>query len=150
MSLRDIKLPTDTVRLADASFTVRGMSLSDLNLLLAAHEGDLDRVFTLIADMADDPENGEASVPELIRLVIRTAPTLCGVLIATAADEPDLTEVAMSLPVMTQYEALQKIAALTFTEEGSLKKFLEVAVGQMASLRILIAKLAGSVDGSGA
>lgn len=106
----------------DNFFHVKGLSLTDLAVLIREHMPDMDAVFDLF-------QNVETMRPEdlqpLVLSVVSQAPGLAANVIALAAGEGDATDAAkLSGPV--QVKALLEIGDLTFTEVGGVGKALEM------------------------
>jgi len=131
MGLKDLKLPTETVEVpgagedgAAAYFSVRGLSFSDLRILVVKYSGELASIFDLLAN----GRQGEVDVESASALVadfIQKFPAVAAEIIAVASGEPDSFETALALPFPIQTEAIQKIVKLTFATESSVKKFVE-------------------------
>lgn len=151
MSLKDLKLPTDTVEVpGGGSFAVRGLSSSDLMTLLGAHSEQLSELFGIfskrlagarVSDGAVDPSTIDLSGIDLVAIlrdVVREAPTLVAGIIWTAdahwTGDPADMEAAKRLPVLVQIEAIEKIGKLTFNGGGTDgKKALEAALALFQS-----------------
>jgi len=127
MALTDVYIPRRDVPFRDTSFSVRGLSLIDVSALMQTHLEQIDHLFKLY----DADETREQALGEAARFgvtIVRETPSMVGLLIALAADEPSAVEKANRLPLAVQVEALRNIIELTFEEAGGAKKFLDMVV----------------------
>lgn len=116
-----------TIALADGnSFTVRGLSLSDLSVLIREYYEDL----SALVDLFDGTKmNGQDWSPIVLPLVSQ-APGLSASIIALASDEGTAAlPFALQLSAPTQIKALTDIGDLTFTEVGGVGKAVELVAG---------------------
>lgn len=113
---REIKLNGDN------SFYVRGLSLVHMEVLIREHFPDLDGIWLLVQDA--QKLNGDA-IQNLIGVFLSQAPGLAANIIALGAGEGDGSD-AQKLPIGKQFEALEAIFTLTFSEPGSVGKYLGV------------------------
>jgi len=126
MGLKDIKLPTAEVLVpGSGSFTVRGLSFVDMQSLYVKYASEMAAFFTVLAQGANSRAVEIENAAALAADVITKAPALAADIIAVATGEDDAFELALSLPVSVQIEALTKIGPLTFGSEGGTKKFLQ-------------------------
>lgn len=152
MGLRNLTFPEVTVEIpGGGKFAVRGLSPDMVLGLYNRHRGDLSTLFDTYVAQQRGIET--ADMGSLIGEMVTTAPVVMAELIALAAGgtpkadhvEPDtennphgLTDWerdvanAHRLPLPVQIDALQKIAAQTFTSDMPLGKFLAV-VGKAAA-----------------
>lgn len=105
------------------TFSVRGLSLSDLAVLIRTHLPDLEGLFEVFQKGGglDDVD-----VLSLATSLAAEAPGFTANVIALAAGEVDATNSAAALPFPVQVEALVAIGDLTFKEVGGVKKSLEM------------------------
>jgi len=107
------------------SFEVRGLSLTDLSVLIREHMPDLDAVFDLFGHM--DVVKPEDLQP-LITAAVSQMPGLAANVIALAAGEGDASDAAkLSGPI--QVRALIEIGEMTFAEVGGVGKAWEMVTG---------------------
>lgn len=125
MALRDYVVPTEEVDIPGSMITVRGLSLPDLTVLARKHGSELQTVFKSLTGK-DAPEQFDSVT--IGKALLDLPEDLIGLIIALAADEPDLASVAGKLPLTSQAEALEKIVILTFKQEGGLPKFMETLI----------------------
>lgn len=126
MSLAAFQPIKESVVINDnVAISVRGLSLNDISKLIALHAADLDGVFDLYSDAASGNKEFDGLVfANLLMQLIASAPGLISSVIATAADEPDLVDKAALLPMTSQYEIMQKVFALSFSDMATLKKIV--------------------------
>lgn len=130
MALSDITLPTETISVGRASFSVRGLSFEDVTALIGKHQSALEELI--------DRYNQKGSDAEVLQFLVRETPSLTAQIIALASDEPDQELAARKLPMPKQIDALTAIAKLTFEEAGGVKKFVEQLAGLFGGLRQMI------------
>lgn len=111
------------------AFEVRGLSLSDLSLLMRTHLPDLQIFVGMWGEyQASGPS---ADMTPLLTSMAAEAPVVVSQLIALGCGEPDMAEAASRLPIPLQIDALANIFRLTFDEYGGLEKTL-AALGMLA------------------
>lgn len=115
---------------------LRGLSATDISDIVTVHFNDMDAVYE-IYESTGDGEFGELRMLSLISKLITAAPGLIAHVIAVSADEPELVDVASLLPMASQYEAMSKIIALTFTDIATLKKVIADVVSKARELNDL-------------
>ena len=136
-------IPTTLVKVSDrGGFEVRGLSPYDITAMFLRHGGELNAIFDQFATKvrAGEAVNlGDGAA--IIGGVLETAPLLIAevIALATGADPADGDDwvkdvaVARKLSLGVQTEAVQQIAALTFTEDMPPGKFLSLALDAMQS-----------------
>ena len=107
---------------AGNSFSVRGLSLNDLAVLVREHFPDLDAIVDLVGNF--DKITADQFGP-LALSVVSQAPGFAANVIALAAGEGDASD-AERLPGPVQVKALLDIGELTFNEVGGIKKAWEM------------------------
>lgn len=132
MGLKDLRLPTETVKLPGGeSFAVRGLHTLDIAHLIRRHQGAMEGLF---AKFASDTEGDVTAAGAAF---LKTAPALAAEVIALASGELDgasemdaaaIVANASRLPVAAQLDALEKIVTLTFDGEGGPKKAIETVI----------------------
>lgn len=131
MSLSDIVIRRETIPVSSAedrtvSVTVRGLSATDVALIISKHRDAVEAFYARAASGSAET----ADFDSLAAGLIGEAPSLLGLVIAVAADEPDLAETAAQLGLGAQAELLEAIFRLTLEQEGGLGKFL-TTVGRL-------------------
>jgi hypothetical protein len=129
MPISEFTPVVEVVPFPGGTFAVRAISLPDVAILIDAHEMAITSIFEkvqnrkqIIDDHGEDEAVLQRIVADMLTELIRESPILIANLIAVCADEPDQMERASRLPVTVQFEALTKIAKLTFTDLASVKK----------------------------
>lgn len=118
-------------------FTVEGLSLETLAVLVKTHLPDLEAVFDIVLKGEKDTETFTDQLSRVSTGLALSAPGLVANIIAVSSGEElteDLIRVAGRLPFPVQVQALMDIGALTFDEAGGVKKSIE-------SLMILLVRL---------
>lgn len=131
MGLKDLQLPTSIVEIPGGSFTVRGLSTVELELLLREHRATFTAMFDQLKEVGGGVDDNTFS---LAAELLSSAPELMARIICFAADEPDAIEFALKLTPAIQLKALMRIAALTFTVEGDLGKLMGGLVEKVGGL----------------
>ena len=152
--LSQIVIPRSNITAAPGQeFTVRGLNLIDLMLLLADYSPAMLKVFTDF--QAVHQASGSFSVEDtkaLLLQAIKEVPELVCAAIAMAADEytPEAVENVRNLPLAVQADALEQIVVLSIRSEGELKKLQEIAVRWTETAAAMIApSLSRYMAGSG-
>lgn len=127
MGLKDLVIPSETIRVPGGEITVRGLGLDSVIFLLRTHGGPLQDVYARA-------RSGELDPHAIAGSLFEESATLAGCIIACGAGEPDEFEKAMGLPAPSQIELLEAIGRMTFALEGGVKKFLETIERMMGSL----------------
>lgn len=134
MSLRGFKPLTETVALPDGeTFSVRGLSLEDISILLRHHYEPIRVLFDRYVGAASaeavtqtlGAEDVGPGLEDVFRDALSMAPGLLADAIALGADEPDLADAARKLPVGVQIDAVEKVITLTLKAEGGVEKLTE-------------------------
>lgn len=118
-------------------FSVEGLSLDTLALLVNTHLPDLEYVFGIVVHGERADETLQQQLARVAVGLAGEAPGLVANIIAICSGEPvtdDLIRQARRLPFPAQVQALEHIGAMTFEEAGGVKKAIE-------SLMILLARL---------
>lgn len=140
MDIGSYKAPRREVPLAGGqSFQVKGLTLTDVSVLVETHFDDLDAIIEMFTN-----EKVNLSVDNLKSLatsVVSQAPGLAANLIALGAGAKDAApNIQSEFPVGTQIKALMDIGDLTFAEVGGIKKGLEQVVALLAEKRKMLTK----------
>lgn len=118
-------------------FTVEGLSLETLAVLVKTHLPDLESVFDIVLKGEHEEETYQDQLSRIATGLALSAPGLVSNIIAVSSGEElteDLVRVAGRLPFPVQVQAMIDIGSLTFDEAGGIKKSIE-------SLMILLVRL---------
>lgn len=155
MSLKDLELPVAQVQVSDTvSFTVRGLSLADISVLLNSNGKELGMIFNKVRDELQGRADGITAndVQYFAKMLFDKAPDLVAKAIALAADDPGESEKIKRLRFTVQIIAIQEVLRLTFTTEAELKKLVEIVIqwlGKINSEAERITSSLPSLVGSG-
>lgn len=127
MGLKHLKLPSAEIKFTGGKFSVRGLSLDDIGYLVSHNKEKLSSLFDKFQEQQGDLDSTD-SVTQFIGPLVETAPVLVAQVIACGAGDAEDWEVARSLPVPVQVEALEHIITLTFSAEGGPKKVMEAVI----------------------
>jgi hypothetical protein len=130
MALKGYVAPTITLKIQDTDFTVRGLNLADLTVILQAHEPMMTKLFN---DYTTN-ENADSDLAAVGLSLVNSAPELIAHIVCIAADEPDSGKEFMSLPIATQLEAIEAVGKLTFEASGGVKKLIEIVARLMRQI----------------
>lgn len=145
MSLRDFVIQTKAIRsLNGSSFSVRGLSLNDITLLLQTSEPEVRSMFAIFLGV--DKTASESDMLQTAVPALQQFPRLASTMIAIAADDcsVETLEIVQRLPMNTQVEALETILKLSFDAEGGPGKFLEIVTRAFQGMTALTKPLAVS------
>lgn len=134
MALVDYQPERSTVSFKGGEFSVRGLALDDIALLMRHHLRDINALVDIFGKDVTD-EVAVAAVAQHAIALIREAPGLVANMISLASDEPDSVDAARRLLMPTQVRALEEIARLTFDEAGGPKKFIESLMVLLRGMR---------------
>lgn len=129
----NFSIPKKTVSLPDgdggdtANITVRGLSPSDISLLLREDNGEVIGAIYRSMNGATTAEG----VAEVITNLLGELPDMIAKIIARAADVPDEWEVVAQIPLGSQYELIEAIGSLTFASESARKKLMSLIAGYL-------------------
>jgi len=139
--LRGLRIPTQAFSVPgnDDPVVVRGLSFSDISVLVEGYAPELKRLFDEISGDVENLDN--ADVLKFAKVLFAQVPDMAAVIIALAADEPDAAEQVKSLPFPLQVEMVEAIALLTFSTQGGPKKVVETVLRLVAGVNGLIADL---------
>lgn len=115
------------------SFNVRGLSFHDISKIIRVHYHDLDGLFDMYQTASGSDFSAIAAGQFAIKLV-SDAPGLVAHIIALAADEEDQLETVQKIPALSQFDALKKIAVLTFADVEEAKKMFAQVMAQVGDL----------------
>jgi len=120
------------------TFSVSGLSLQHIEILVRTHLEDIEALFDLIADGAGNFEPDD--LKKLAISLATRAPGFVANVIALAAGEHDATANAARLPMPVQIQAIHDIGELTFTEVGGIKKFMETVAALLGTMSATMPK----------
>lgn len=135
MSLSDYIPERAEIKLPKGAFSVRGLSLVDVSVLLRDHMGHLDAMFKQYAEKTKEVFT-TAAAQKLVLTLVKDFPDLCAAVITLAADEPGTEAKARALTAPKQIETVTAIGRLTFEEVGGPKKFFASLQPLMAGLGV--------------
>lgn len=123
-----------TIALADGnSFTVRGLSLSDISVLIREYYDDL----SVLMDLFDNTKVTPQDWSPIVLPLVSQAPGLSASIIALASDEGTAAiPFALQLSAPVQIKALTDIGDLTFTEVGGVGKAVELVAGLLKKTKM--------------
>jgi hypothetical protein len=147
VALKTLTVATAKIETSGGDFTVRGLSLSDVMLLVSKDRAAIAALFHKFLQSGNDAALED--VTKLGSALIESAPDLAAEIIAIAADEPDQVDVAKRLSFPAQISALEKIGELTFAAEGGPKKVVETVIRVVMGATDLLGDLQTSQIGSG-
>ena len=149
MGLANLSFPEAVIKTTGGDFTVRGLNLDSVILLVRKHGEALDELFRHFAASVVANEFANPDFAAIGGEIAHKAPMLAADVIANGAGEPGMVEVARQLPFPIQIEALEKIGTLTFAMEGGPKKMLETVLRVAQGTRGLLTSLPPSLNSSG-
>ncbi len=121
MSLRDMKVPTETFQVGEASLITRGLGASDLGYIIEKHKDKFDE----IGDSFQSAHDGNADMESVFVNLGRNLPELFDTIIACAVDERDAESEVHKIPFPVALAMIKSIGRLTFDEYGGVKPFTE-------------------------
>lgn len=138
-ALRKQLLVTERVNVAGgAGFEVRGVSLDAILRICRRHWGEMGQLFEQVMERADGGIGLDLNqAGDIASGLLESVPTIAAEIIAEAAgySEPDAIELFRKIPAPSQLEALDKIAALTFTSEMPPKKVIEIVLRHLVGVK---------------
>ena len=129
MALANYKAESREVVLKGGSFTIEGLSLEHVAVLVREHLPDIEALFDLFQT---SNKIGNTDYLSVIQAIVTQAPGFAANVIALASGEPDSAPVAAKLPFPVQVDVITQIGDMTFNEVGGVKKSLELIVGLLA------------------
>lgn len=143
MGLSNYKPESRQVVLQGGSFSVEGLSLEDVSVLVREHLPDLEGLFDIF-----QKANVSAStdlVP-VVQSLVSQAPGFAANLIAIASREPDAAANAAKIPFPKQVEIILAIGDLTFKETGGIKKSWELVAALLQRNKPMLSKVLAKVE----
>ena len=140
MTIAGYKAPRREVPLQGAeSFSVKGLTLEDISVLIETHFNDLDGLIELFTSQSVDLTMD--NIKPIATAIVGQAPGFAANLIALAAGEPDAAPtIQKEFGAGVQIKAVMEIGDLTFSEAGGIKKGLESVVALLANNRKVLTK----------
>lgn len=137
MAIKNIKIPRETIMVGDGEITVRGISLSDLMVVVNTYGPQAALAFGRIQKGGS---LAEQDVRVMFGSLLAEFPEMLAGLMALAADshDPESIEIMRTLNVGKQVEVVEAVFFLTFPNEGEIKKLLE-------SLNAILAEVSGAL-----
>jgi len=133
MGLRNITIPEVEVAFGDGGISVRGVSFSDLMVLVDTYGPQAAIVFQKVQDGGTLQTS---DVKLLIGTLAKEFPAMVTAVIALAADvyETEGLETVGKLPFNVQIELVEAVFGLTFTGESDIKKLMESLTKMMVEV----------------
>lgn len=149
MGLTNIRIPTAKIAVGDGEIEVRGLSLSDLMIVVSDYGPQLAIAF---GKLRSATTNTEADLRTLFGSLLIEFPDMISAAMALAADSFDEASISTlrRLPFNQQFEVLEAIFRLTFPNEGDVKKLLESLTKALTEVSGALATLSPSSTGIGA
>lgn len=124
MPLKNITIPERTIFVGEGEVSVRGISLSDLMTIVDVYGPEVSLAFGKIQGMK---QVDVKDVRSLIGVFAKEFPDMVAAAMALAAESYDkeTVELLKRIPFHKQAEVIEEVFALTFTQEGEIKKLLE-------------------------
>lgn len=140
MAIVGYKAPRREVTLSGGEpFQVKGLTLTDISVLIDTHFGDMDALVELFT--AQRVDLSLDNIKSLAASIVAQAPGFAANLIALGAGEPDAAPTIQNeFGAGTQINAIMEIGNLTFAEVGGVKKGLEQIVALLANNRKVLTK----------
>lgn len=138
--------PGETVKAPHGEFVVRGLGFEEILAIYMRHKGEASGLFERLVNGGDGkPALSLDQVSLIGGALLSSSPTIAYEIIAAAAG--GLTDEAVAavstFGVAVQTDALDKIAALTFTREMPPKKLLEIVVRAAGGMAQAVTPLNG-------
>lgn len=139
MGLRDLVIPEEVIETPGGNFSVHGLGIEDITVILRRHAAQLNVIFAAVSAGKENLDEG--FIADMALNLVQTAPRIAADIIAVGAGEPDLAAVVAKLPFPVQFEAIEKIGHLTFSMSGGPKKVMEAVIRAMKGTTSLLADL---------
>ncbi len=129
MGLKHLVFPEALVKTPGGDITVRGLTTEHIVHIVRQHGPKLQPVFDTVMEKIKTTQDFHPDeVGRMLVPFIDAAPQAVAQVIACGAGEPDEVDIAASLPLPVQIDAIEKILALTFDAVGGPKKFMETVI----------------------
>lgn len=121
MSLSELKVPTETFQVGEASLSVRGLGASDLGYFIEKHKDSL----SVIGDSFQSAQEEGNDMESIAVNLAKNIPELFDTIIACAMDERGAEEKVRLIPFPVSLAMIKAIGELTFEAYGGVKPFTE-------------------------
>lgn len=129
MSLRDVKIPYETVKVGDAEVRLRGLGTTDLAYILDKHRNRIGEIGTIFGQIQEDQKDmGQALVNLMNQL-----PELVSSVIACGADDCGAEPAINKFPLPASVKMLKSVVSMTFDAYGGVEPFVQEILGMMNS-----------------
>lgn len=137
MGLKNITIPEKVVKIGEGEVSVRGISLSDLMVIVNNYGAQASMAF---AKVQQGGSFEEKDVRALIATLASEFPDMISATIALAADSYDeeTVKTLKRIPFARQVELIEAVFELTFPNEGEIKKLME-------SLTMVMTEVSGAL-----
>lgn len=116
--LSNYRIKTEAVTLSDGTeVVVRGVNLSDIMEVYKRHQGEMEAAFLAMQDGTMPTEDKMA----LVMRALEEFPALISSLVASAANEPEQSEVVRIMPIGDQLRLADAVFGLTMSAGITLK-----------------------------
>lgn len=134
MSLGEVVIPAEEVRMGGATVRLRALSLAEISALFRTHASTLTRAWGVLAPLTQDEDPLQAQAA--IMALVGESSDLIADVIATAADEPESKDIAARLPIEMQFRAAITIFRLTLgaADPQTILRDFQDAMGPAATL----------------
>ena len=152
MGLSDYQISRKTIEGPGGSFSVRGLSGTDLIELSHGFGVELSEAFQEIISAKDRNETVTVDgIQQVITKLLPRFPRLAAQIICVAADDrtPKALETAGNLDIVTQLEAILGVFEETFKSEAQLKKLVETIIATMGKLTLTLNSMNVSISDFG-
>jgi len=124
MALRDYKAPKETVTFEGGCFDIRGISFSNLSVLIREHFSDLEMVYKIL--MESETGDGEIDFQSVIAAVVSNCPQLIARIICISADEDDEQgyDAAYNLELLAVSASTLALASAAFLVNSAMIPFM--------------------------
>lgn len=143
MALSNYTPESREIVLKGGSFTIRGLGLEDVSVLVREHLPDIEALFTLLQN-ANAVQH--ADMLPIAHALVSQAPGFAANVIALACGEPDAVEHAKKIPAPVQIDLIMQIGDMTFSEVGGVKKSLELIVALLQKNKPMLTEMMAKAE----
>lgn len=143
MALSNYTPESRVVQLKGGSFTIEGLSLEHVSVLVREHLPDLEALFNLFQQ---SEAVTDADFTKIAMSVVSQAPGFAANVIALASSEPNAAPQAAKLPFPVQVDLIVQIGDLTFSEVGGVKKSVELVVALLQRNKPMLTKMTAKAE----
>lgn len=116
--LSNYRLKVESVTLSDGTeVVVRGLSLADIMTAYEKHQSDMEAAFVAL----QDKNMSSADKMQLFMKAVQEFPSLTASLLASAANEPEHSDIVLLMPIGDQLTLADAVYGLTATAGLTLK-----------------------------